>query len=122
MIEVIGVFELLGTRALVTRESARRLHPAIIGSLAKETEEVVLDFSGTLGITPSFVDELLQVIQDSLKEKRIPELRLTLKNPPTRLSLKFTALAKGRGTQLTESEASTWVIALKPSAVSASHG
>jgi hypothetical protein len=120
MAKVIDVFGMLGTRALVTRESAQRLRPAIAEALAKGTNEVALDFSETLGITPSFMDELLQVIQDSLRESRIPELRLTLKNPPTRLSLKFTALTKGRGAQMTEAEASTWIVALRASPASAS--
>ena len=121
MTTAIGIFERLRTRALVTRESARRLHPPINDLLAKGTDEISLDFSGTLGITPSFVDELLQVIQDNLRDHGIPKLQLMLKNPPTRLSLKFTALAKGRGAQLKDSEASTWVIALGPSPVSAYH-
>lgn len=122
MAEVIGVFELLGSRALVTRESARRLHAAIANSLTRETGEVVLNFSGILGITPSFVDELLQVIQDGLKGSRISELRVTLKNPPTRLSLKFMALAKGHGAQLTEAEANTWTVTLRSLPVSSFRG
>ena len=114
MAEVIAVFELLGIRALVTRDSARRLRPAIADSLAKETGEVVLDFSATLGVTPSFVDELLQVIQDALGESGLSELRVTAKNPPTRLSLKFVALAKGRGVQMKETEVGAWTVVLKP--------
>ena len=113
MAEVIAVLELLGNRALVTRESARRLRPAITDSLARETGEVVLDFSGILGVTPSFVDELLQVIQDGLGESGLSELRVTAKNPPTRLSLKLVAIAKGRGAELRETEAGAWTVALR---------
>ncbi|MBI2957889.1 MAG: STAS-like domain-containing protein [Chloroflexi bacterium] len=113
MSEVINVYGLLGTRALVTREAAQRLGPAIAASLARKADQVALDFSQTLGITPSFLDELLRVVQDSLRDSGIMQVRLKLKNPPTRLSLKFMALARGRGVRLAEADGDTWLIAVE---------
>ena len=60
----LGIYDLLGKRVLVTRDSARAIQQQIAGELLDGRGEVVLDFEGVLGLTPSFLDETLHIVEE----------------------------------------------------------
>jgi len=109
----VNVMQLLAKRVLVTRDSARTLQDALDAELARADREVAIDFEGVEGLTPSFVDELLQVIEESRKRSRhISGLRVVFLHPPTRLSGKFAAIGRAHGWLFEEATDGSWVVAV----------
>ena len=84
----VNLYELLRKRVLVTRESARAIKASLLDALAKDGNEVTLDFSGTEAVTPSFIDELMDVLGELAAPTKW-NVRVLFVNPPTRLSSKF---------------------------------
>lgn len=101
---------------LVTRSSARLLAPMLASAVAGGTAEVVLDFVGVEGITPSFLDELLAVLHESVWGGA-QHVRVVVRNPPTRLSSKFEAVARAHDLVATSSDRGGWVLE-RPSSLS----
>ena len=100
----LRVNDVLKDRILVSRESARLLENALSVMMAGAatsgeacgTMLVAIDFEGVEGIAPSFLDELLSVFESLIgAENRGVGRSLIVANPPTRLSLKFEAVARG---------------------------
>ena len=56
------VFDILQKHVLVTRESAQGLRASLDDLLSNENDPS-LDFTGIEAVTPSFVDELLEVLE-----------------------------------------------------------
>lgn len=108
--KALGVYELLGKRILVTRESARKIQGELAAILCQSPGEVELDFHGIEGLTPSFLDETLSVIEESIRESDSSALRVVIKNPPTHLSSKFAAVARGHKLVIVESNEGNWII------------
>ena len=108
--QTVKVHDLLRKRALVTRESANPIRQALAGTDVAAAREAVLDFSGVDAVTPSFVDELLAILDEALRRTEHEQFRLLLVNPPTRLSAKFLAVARARGLQISESDNGTWMV------------
>lgn len=91
-------------KILVTRESAHLLKDALESVVEAHDAEshpesdnvVTVDFGGIQGIAPSFLDELVTVLESVLDLKgNGRDCRLIVRNPPTRLSRKFEAIARG---------------------------
>jgi hypothetical protein len=107
----LEVYPLFNMRALVTRESARRLESSLRPLLDGPESELVLDFRGVDAVTPSFVDELLLVIQQMMTATTTwAALRITFLNPPTRLSSKFASIARAHEAEVTERPDGAWSI------------
>jgi hypothetical protein len=108
------VFDLLPRRVLVTRESARSIAVPLALALERGQGEIALDFSGIEAVTPSFVDEVLNVVDESRGSGDRASLRVRLLNPPTRLSRKFSAVGRGHGLRISESADGAWTIVADP--------
>lgn len=102
----LRVNDVLKDRILVSRESARLLEHALCAMIpnaetpgeASGTTTVTVDFKGVEGIAPSFLDELISVFESLIgPEPNRGKRCLIVANPPTRLSLKFEAVARGHG-------------------------
>ena len=104
----ILAFDLLGKRALITRESARAIQAALMQAWGQE--EVWLDFAGIEAVTPSFVDEILRAVGEAVERTKPDPVHLVFLNPPTRLSSKFAALARARHLMIEERSDGAWVI------------
>jgi len=100
----LRVHDILKDRILVSRESARQLEAPLVAMLAaqktpadaSEVSPVTVDFEGVEGIAPSFLDELLQIFESLVAKKPSDDSgHLIVANPPTRLSSKFEAVARG---------------------------
>lgn len=107
----LKIFDLVGKRVLVTRSSARELAPDLAGALAEGGGDVTLDFAGVDGLTPSFLDEILSVLEESVAACGGVGLRVEVTNSPTQLSSKFAAVSRGHGLVAKEIADRTWIIA-----------
>ena len=110
MKQTVQVFELLRRRILVSRESARAIEPHVAAALAEGPGELILDLSGVEGLSPSFLDETLLVVEKHLPDAGQDRLRVTIENPPTQLSSKFAAVGRGHGLTIEESAPGVWTI------------
>ncbi len=97
-------------KVLVTRVSARSLAEPLRSSVQPGDPRLELDFAGIEGLTPSFLDELLGMINDIVTPSGSPQLEILLLSPPTRLSSKFAAVGKARGYEVSELEGDRWVL------------
>jgi hypothetical protein len=102
----LRVNDVLKDRVLVSRESARLLEDALHTTMASagptidasDTAQMTVDFVGVEGVAPSFLDELLSIFESHVAVGIDGHERcLIVVNPPTRLSLKFEAVARGHG-------------------------
>lgn len=115
----LRVNDVLKDRVLVSRESARLLEDQLTAVLASamprrehDALTVTVDFAGVEGIAPSFLDELLKVFESVASSAAIKsECRLIISNPPTRLSLKFEAVARGHQMSLQALGDGSWLLA-----------
>lgn len=105
----IEVYQFLQRKVLVTRESASAVREAIDASI-KATGEVTLDFSGIDAVTPSFVDEILAMIDDARASSSRREVRVIFAHAPTPLSAKFLAIGKRHGATMSQSGSDAWEI------------
>ena len=62
------------------------------------------------GVSPSFVEELIFVIEESVSDSGLDDASFVLTNVPTRLSSKFQAIGRGRQVDIVESAPGTWRI------------
>ena len=106
----LTVYALLGKRVLVTRDSARSIQEQICGAMLDGRGDVVLDFEGVMGVTPSFLDETLRIIEECIAQTDGSRLHVTITTPPSELSSKFLAVGRGHGLSLSKSEDGSWVI------------
>jgi hypothetical protein len=106
----VRLYDLVKNRVLVSRESARAIEPALGSALADGRGQVELNFDGVEGMTPSFLDEILAIIEERLGAAGSEGLRIMVVNPPTRLSSKFVALGRGRQLSVKESDDGAWAI------------
>lgn len=113
---VIRVFDVLRMRALVTRESAHAIRQAMTSAAGNQSDELALDFAGVDAVTPSFVDELLAIADDVVRQSQGGPLKMLFLNAPTTLSNKFTAIGRLRGIRITETQPGAWVLTGEASA------
>ena len=108
--ETLRIFDLMGKRVLVTRGSARAIQSNLAAALSEGKGQVALDFFGIDGIAPSFLDEILSVVEDCIQDTSHNELQIMVINSPTQLSSKFAAVGRGHGLAIRESGSGTWII------------
>lgn len=115
----IRVHDILPQKVLVSRESARLLE-GLLGSVAvnqdvdasQAPEPLTIDFQGVEGVAPSFLDELITMIESTLRKGADSEQRsLIVAHPPTRLSSKFEAVARGHGLIARALPDGSWLLA-----------
>ncbi len=106
----VRIYAVIPKRVLVTRESARQLAPELKSAVGQGGEELVLDFSQVDGLTPSFLDELLAVVEETLAADARKALAISVVNAPTRLSAKFEAVARAHALVAREMNSGTWML------------
>ena len=110
---MIRIHDILPQRALITRGSADRLREVLAGASVGSGNRFILDFSKIDAVTPSFIDQMLLIIGQLMEDGALPEVDIEFINVPTRLSAKFSALAKAHGAQIiqvSESSGGAWLI------------
>lgn len=103
------IHELLPSRALVSRESAREVQHALTAR-ARLNQELIIDFAGVDALAPSFVDELLNVLRVTLRNVGNTRFQVRFTNMPTQLSSKFAAIARAHELIITEVSPGSWLI------------
>lgn len=109
-VPTLKVHDHLGDRILVSRNAARLLVEPLRGTTDLSAASgcgdrtVTVDFAGVDGMAPSFLDELVGVMQATLG----PSVRIRFVNQPARMSLKFQAVARGRGLKVSELTPGEW--------------
>ena len=108
---VVPVYELLESRALVTRDGATRLAPHLADAVESCDGKpcLTLDLAGTGALAPGFFDELLGEISELPNG---PVRILTIKNPPRPLAKKDRTVARRRGAEIREVGDAEWEIRL----------
>lgn len=109
----LRVYDLIKKKALITRESAEPIRQALSNVDLVSTGKIILDFSGVEAVTPSFVDELLAIVEGARSRSKSGQLELLVVNPPTRLSSKFFAVARAHGVEIREVD-SSWRVTGNP--------
>ena len=108
--ETLRIFDLMGKRVLVTRGSARAIQSNLAAAIREGEGQVALDFFGIDGLAPSFLDEILSVVEDCIQDTTHNQLQIIVINSPTQLSSKFAAVGRGHGLSIRESGSGTWII------------
>ena len=104
----VMIHALTRKRALITRGSAQKIGEALVA--ASDQSPLLVDFAGIDAVTPSFVDELLAVVESILKERGQAEASAVFLNPPTRLSEKFAAVGRAHSLDVIEGDDGSWTI------------
>ncbi len=117
--QILRVQDILKDRILVSRESARLLDQALNAMIAAassadqagDTAAITIDFEGVEGMAPSFVDELLCVFESLASAASAGQTRcLRILHPPTRLSSKFEAVARGHAMSVQVQPDGSWLL------------
>jgi hypothetical protein len=115
----LRVSDILKDKVLISREAARLLEQPLRASVtdarslksAGDTISATVDFAGIEGIAPSFLDELLSIFESFVGTGTSGGQRsLMVGNPPTRLSLKFEAVARGHGMSIRAMPDGSWLL------------
>ena len=106
----VKIYDLLHKQVLVSRDTARAIQPQLVAALVEGQGELVLDLSDVDGLTPSFFDETLSIIGEALPPGSESRFRLTILNPPTKLSNKFKAVGRVHGLTAEERDGVGWII------------
>lgn len=119
MMSTIRVSQVIPDKILMSRESAHLLEHAMAESLAargagpdsNSAKALTVDFQGIEGVAPSFVDELLTIFETIIgPDATARDCRLVVANPPTRLSSKFEAVARGHSMTVRLEPDGSWLI------------
>lgn len=115
----LRVNDILKDKILISREAAHLLEDALSAMIAaartpgkpSATTSMAVDFEGIEGIAPSFLDELLLIFESLIgSDTSDLERCLVVANPPTRLSLKFEAVARGHGMSARVQPDGSWLL------------
>ena len=106
----VKIHDLVQKQVLVSRDTARAIQPQLVAAVVDGLGELVLDLSDIDGLTPSFFDETLSIIGEALPAGSESRFRLTIMNPPTRLSNKFKAVGRVHGLTAEERDGVGWII------------
>ena len=106
----VMIRDFLDMRVLVSRETARSIEPKVAAALSEGNGEAILDFTGVEGISPSFLDETLSVIEDCGLAVGWEHFQVVLRNLPALSSDKFAAVARGHDLEINASEVGDWII------------
>jgi uncharacterized protein DUF4325 len=105
----VQIHDLLRRRVLVTRASAHEIEPALEELAEAGRPEIELDFRGVEAVTPSFLDEILRIIE-TIFARGEWVVDIVILNPPTRLSSKFLAVGNSHGLAITDDGAGRWLV------------
>ena len=79
--KVVNLYSIFNQEALVTRESTEVLDNSVF-TAAQDGELLAFDLSGIQAVTPSFLDQLLLAVEESLPTGSPPVKLLMLNSPP----------------------------------------
>jgi hypothetical protein len=95
---------------LAARETARSIEDAIRQELAGRATVLRVNLDGIRSMAPSFFDELIRIIEESVMAdgRTVPDI--TIANPHRRLSAAFQAVCRAHKLKISESSEGDWLI------------
>lgn len=105
--EIVNVYPLYKRRALVTRESAGTLRN-VIHEVGGESS-VALDLTGIRAITPSFIDQVLLMVEERLGRDS-DRLDVLFLNPPPGMASKLRPIGRAHNLSVAQDSKGNWVI------------
>jgi hypothetical protein len=117
------VQDVLTDKILISRESARALEGPLRAmwfddnrpESASGSTNLAVDFAGIEGMAPSFLDELVTILEFIIGVGAKSQGRsFLIVNPPTRLSSKFEAVARGHGMSAQAQPDGSWLLTVHP--------
>ena len=111
----IHIANIISTKALSSRPSARLLEPAVADAvLSSDRLELAFDLRDKLAMAPSFFDELIRIVVEQSEPSDDPVSRIELVNVPSRVSSKFHAVCRSHGLSLEKAAPGHWIISNAP--------
>ena len=106
--EGFKVLDFLGKPVLTSRQSARRIKTKLAQHPYLKGKSLCLDFSGTHGVSPSFVDETLRVAEECISDLGKQNATVIFAHIPTALSSSHHAIARAHGRTLVVTDSGDW--------------
>ena len=106
----INLLRLSGKTSLLTRATADQIIDGIDGLQDAASTSIVVDLSGIIAITPSFLDQLVGGLKGLAAARAIRPLRVRLLEMPTHASEKFAAVGRSHGLFLREESPRDWLL------------
>ena len=106
--KAIQLLNILHKPILTSRQSARRIKPVLSQQPPFPGNSVCLDFIGTHGVSPSFVDEALRVAEEYVSDSGRRNATVVFAHIPTKTSSSHHAIARAHGRMLVVNEAGDW--------------
>ena len=112
MMLVFNLHDATKRRALSSRETARSIQPIVSAMLANGNGNgsLTVDFAKMAVVTPSFFDELLRVIEDSMPPDSVSAPVIDLVNTSAHQFARFRAVCKAHGMTTKEIGPGHWRI------------
>jgi hypothetical protein len=112
MMSVFNLHDATKRRALSSRETARSIQPVISATLANGNGggNLTIDFAKMAVVTPSFFDELLRVIKDSVPSDSVRAPVIDLINTSAHQFARFRAVCRVHGMTTEEVGPDHWRI------------
>ena len=104
----LRVSEILGKPVLTSRQSARLIKTELAQHTNHNGNSICLDFSGTHGVSPSFVDETLRVAEECISDLGQQNATVIFAHLPTALSSSHHAIARAHGRTLVVTDNGDW--------------
>ena len=102
---------IISTKALSSRPSARLLEPAVMDAArASDDQELTFDLRDKLAMAPSFFDELIRIVLEQSQPSEGPVPRIELLNVPSKASSKFHAVCRSHRLSLSDPTPGHWII------------
>ena len=106
--KAIKLFPMFNKRALVTRGATHVLKEELVTS-TRLGEPLALDLSGIQSMTPSFLDQLLLMVEESLPDKSAPYKVLML-NSPAGLRDRMESIGRYHQLKVVSDQVGDWLI------------
>lgn len=112
MMPVFSLYDATKRRALSSRETARSIRPVVTAMLTNGngSGSLTVDFANMAVVTPSFFDELLRVIKDSVPSDFMDVPVIDLTNTSAHQFTRFRAVCRAHGMTTEEIGPGHWRI------------
>jgi len=109
---VLNLFETNKRRVLSSRETAREMAPTVSNLLSRDNggTSLTIDLADMATVTPSFFDELLHVIKDSVPSEHDDAPIIHLTNTSDNHSARFRAICRIHSMEMVEVAPGHWRI------------
>ena len=110
MAQVLDLYQTVNKRVLSSRQTARAMSPEVSRSISEGNGTLTIDMARMTTITPSFFDELIRVIEDSVESHGQNSLAVHFTNTTDTQAAKFQTVCRAHSLSLEKAAPGHWVI------------